>query len=749
MKRTSFIQLSLFLLLFYSLSGCKKEELLIVKSAEVEITFNRDGEIGKATFPKFGQERTIGGFTSLKDCQVLSVNHEGIADSGVRFIKSLKDTVSGNECVLTETFTPTENSIRWEIEIIGEGANWSTPIETHFQYPVNSSVKHWLPWADPRGDISGGGTDNALIANAIINSGDLSDFNSWADPLVAMPVHDALWHYGAPRYEYDNPGILYCPFQGDVMCIPMISFLEEEPDFGLSLVLSPEDLMLDVNLETTADGGVKFSRFNHRLGGGKVVRFAMDIVFHQADWRSSLAWASTRYHQYFYPVNPLAQQIAGTGAYSNSDVDFDAEKMKKMAFSVNWRASFDFPFMGMFIPPVDETAVWPSFVRERNIGKVKRKPTSIPKMQQYCQKMNDNDFHVLSYFNVTEFGTLIEYPKPESKRKAGEPIWKDANDYLYEKLSDAMLFVPDKQKAVTDKGIYSAYPGKPFWTWEKAVAMDPGVKSYQDFLVDQAKRTVEKLPDSYGICIDRMDWTRFYNHKTDDGLSWMGGQAVGSMNVSWHQIMERLNPIFHDNNKLIFVNNHVKRIDQLRYVDGIFDEFTYAGSPVNTVALMCTHKPALGWMSSDEQLLPDPDQVMQKYLYMGIFPMAPFPGNDHSIRPSELADKVYLDYGQLFKLLKGKEWVLKPNVVSTLDGTAKVNMFKTFHGYTIPVVYSNNNEETVLVNDPDLNNRILTITAHYPGANKTEDLAYTQDGETIVITTPVKRNCAVIKIKTE
>lgn len=68
-------------------------------------------------------------------------------------------------------------------------------------------------------------------------------------------MNDNLWHYGAPRYEYNNPGILYCPFQVDVFTVPMVSFMESDEDFGLSLGLSPEDVLLDINVETTKNGG--------------------------------------------------------------------------------------------------------------------------------------------------------------------------------------------------------------------------------------------------------------------------------------------------------------------------------------------------------------------------------------------------------------------------------------------------------------------------------------------------------------
>ncbi len=720
----------------------------VVKSPNVEITLSPEGQITSLYLPESGLTRQMSGAVELEDCEIISVSSAKVSGGGFIFVKQMKHTPSSNTCTVTDIFTPTENSVKWEVIIEGDNEDWSTTISNNMAYISTESVEHWLPWADPRGDISEGGTENKQIANAILDAGDLSRFNSWANPLVTLPLQDHLWHFGSPRYEYEQPGALYCPFRGDVVTIPMITFLEKSNDVGVSFVASIDDLILDLTMETTEQGGVKFSHFNHRIGPENTISFTVDIAAHKADWRDAMAWTFNRYTEYFMPENPLAQKIAGTGAYSNSDKPFDVDKMKKMEFGINWRASFDFPYMGMFIPPVEtKDEIWGSFVRQREKGTIKAKPTSINVMQDYCRRMDECDFHVLSYFNVTEFGTQIQYPRPASDRKEGDPLWWSANDYLYENLADAMLLAPEKQVAVTDKGTNSSYPGMPYWTWEMAVAMDPGVESYQNFIVDQAERTVKNLPNSYGICIDRMDWTRFYNHATDDGVSWMGDQAVGSMHVSWHSIMDRLHEVFHSNNKVIFVNNHVKRIDQLRYVDGIFDEFTYAGSPTNTIGLMCTHKPALGWMSNDSQLKPDPDEVMQKYLFLGIYPMCPFPGNDHSMLPTEFADKVYLDYGPLLKLLKGKEWVFKSHVIEAVDNAAMVNLFKTFEGYTVPVMYAQSPSVDVIIRDPELTSGDLKVLAFYPGNEVGVPVKYTQANGELKISTGVERNCAMLKIE--
>ena len=72
--------------------------------------------------------------------------------------------------------------------------------------------------------------------------------------------------------------------------------------------------------------------------------------------------------------------------------------------------------------------------------------------------------------------------------------WRNANDFVYTRVADGVLRSP--------KGGYWA-------TWGAAVAMDPGGPNYQAFLLDQARRHVEKLPAS----------AESPNHVTDTAFS--------------------------------------------------------------------------------------------------------------------------------------------------------------------------------------------------------------------------------------
>jgi hypothetical protein len=700
------------------------------------------GNIMGVAFAASGLSRDVAASTRLAGCEVQATKVETAPGGGLLVRKTWK-AGDGHTFSTVESFTPAPAGIRWEITISDDAPPWSTEIETHFRYPAAPGVKWWTAWGSPYGEGSTANINHEDVANAIIPTTPLK-VGDWQDPLVAVPLRDSHYHYGAPPYSYDEPRTAFCPFQGDLFCIPMVSVMEEKEKQGLSIALSPEDLLLDLGLSTKADGTFVFQRMNHRIGGGRPVKFAMDLVAHQPDWRAALGWLVRRYPAFFNPVVPAAHEIAGTGAYTRNWLDFDVEKMKKMAFMLNWKASHDFPYMGMFLPPVGPDHTWPGFWRG-----AKEPHVSIARMADYAAGMRKHGFHVLSYFNVTEFGTDIKYPAPPRKAASDDDLWKDANDFLHARLADAILYTPSKQKPFKSQHYGLTEPDKPFWTWGKAVVLDPGEPVYQKHLLEQARRHILEIPDASGICIDRMDWLRMYNHRRDDGVSWFGGQPVRSLYTSWSDLMGKLGPVFHDKGKVIYVNNHIKRLEQMRFVDGIFDEFTRGGTPLNTIALLGVRKPVMGWINKEENFQPNADDAMQKYFYLGVFPMAPFPANDHSLHPSPWVDRLYLDYGPLLSAMRGKKWVLTPRCVETTTPGVKVNLFEVFGGYALPVAFAGKAETaTVQVRDiPDLEK--LKAVALHPGVDTPAPVASNLKDGVLTLTVPLVRGCAMVKLSLE
>lgn len=710
-----------------------------VTGPELTAILSSAGEIAALKYGAPRKERPVHSALRLSGCHVASaVETQPMPGQGLMLTRRWVSDSDTSGCVVVERLFPVGKSIRWEVEIRGTGRPWSTPIETELVFPRAASAKFWAPWGDPkRGAIASLPPEKQAALG--ITTGDTAW--KWSDPLVAIPfVNDTLW-FGAPAYTYENPMVGFIPFQGNLISIPLLTIVEPDADEGLSVVLSPEDQILDLRIAMDGKGKFVFSRLFHRISAETPVRFALDLVPHEADWRGGLRWMVERYPAYFDPVLPQADHVAGTGAYSAHEAEFDTAKMKRMAFGVNWKASFDFPYMGMFLPPVtDDQTQWTRYGGG---------PTSVAAMEDYSAKMQSMGFHVLSYFNITEFGANVVDTLPARSPLHEADLWQDCNQYLYYKLANAILRVPPQ---ANEKEIQKVTPRShlngPYYTWGDGIAMDPGDPAYLQFLLDQARRHVQKIPAASGICIDRMDWLRMYNQNSDDGVSWFGGAPARSLLWSWRKALAKLGPIMHEAGKVIFVNNHDKRIDLLNNTDGFYDEFTYASSPLNLTALMGVRKPTIGWTAEEKHLRPDPDAFFQKYLYMGIFPTAPFPGNDHSLRPGDWVDRQYLDYGPLLQTLRGKKWVLAPHCVEVSGGLAKANLFEVPGGWVLPVTFGpREGKVTVKLRHVPRLSTVVSATALYPGSGASTPVGTRIRKGVVEVTVPLVRGCAMVTIR--
>lgn len=532
----------------------------------------------------------------------------------------------------TVRFHAARGGLRWEWQHRSHAeAPWTAPVDTVVQWPNPADAKVWLPW--------GHGWQ-------------------WQDPLEPRPFEDRTYEYGA--FFNREHGL----------SLPMATILDARNGVGVTFIQSPDDVILDMQVSTTRAGEIRFSRAFNRFGGGAgAVSFNVDIVVHEPDVRAALRAIVDRYPQYFDAPNALAHDVGGEGAYSGWEGDIDAPKLAAMGFTMNWKASLDFPYMGLFLPPVDDDVKWNRFAgggsgvyTSKDEGRYGE--TSIRRMNEYSKAMRAQGFHVLNYFNVTEFGGNIVYPPPPTASSEADR-WKDANDFLHGALEGAVLKTP-----------------LPTWTWGKAVIVDCGDPAYRAFLIDQARQHVARLPDSSGICIDRMDWLTRYNPNADDGVTWIDG-INRHLRRSWMSLMEDLGAVFHGANKVIFANDMDRRLELMRHVDGFYDEHAHFPFNLNTSSFLALRKPLVCWTPEENPLMPDPDSYFQRHLYLGAFPTVPYTGNDHTVLPSEENERHYLDYGPLVRALKGRTWVLEPGVVEVRGNAAKANVFETALTYVV------------------------------------------------------------------
>ena len=630
-----------------------------IRGGALTVRIAADGRIATATLGKQRLARPIAAETALAGCHEEGPPAVRSIDRGIEVTRHLVHDAGKERCTLVERFLSTKDSVRWEIEIVGAGAPWTTDIITRLLPSPASRLRE-----DGRGaGGEGSATKSSLKPTDIVFWTAWSDPEQlggpWRDPLVLQPFADRAWTYdGGPN-------------EANLVAVPIATIAEPTDDAGVSLVLSPEDTLLDMRLATNIRGEVDWTRSRYRIAAGKPLHFAMDLVAHEADWRGGLAWMVERYPDFFNPPNPEADWMAGCGAYSADERQFNTVDLRRMSFRVNWKCSEDFPYMGMFLPPLtDDRATWVRGTDEPPIAG-KSALNSFHSLNEYSRWMREQHFYVLSYFNVTEFGRNMRWPAPPRTAATAADLWKDPNDFLYATHVDALLLAG----------------GRPQGTCYNAFAVDVGDPGYQKFMLEQAQRHIDRLPASSGICIDRLDWLRQYNSRGDDGVSWVNGKPARSLYLSWRDFMAKLGPMMHSAGKVIYVNTLTKRLELLRQVDGIYDEFGQAPTALNASALMGLRKPLMCWTPGPNDLRPDPDAFFQRHLHMGAYPTAPYPGNNHCIQPNAWAAQYYLDYGPLLDALRGKKWVLRPHAVEVAGQKAKANLFEVPGGFVVPVTF--------------------------------------------------------------
>ncbi|MGL6195420.1 MAG: NPCBM/NEW2 domain-containing protein [Thermoguttaceae bacterium] len=717
-----------------------EEKAYTVKSPVLSLDLSETGKIVGMQAGKVS--RPICGKSDLKGCQTEGdVTSKSIAESGMEFTRTVKN-VDGNGATVTERFVPTPLGIRWEMEIVGLGDPWTTSINRIFDYnaPEKNDVLFWTAWSDPRC-----GRPSAYKKEDIVNRDPatilypIGTEHNWVDPLLPQPLVRAKLYYGLTPYSYSNPGDS-CPFAGNLFSIPMLTLMEPKEDFGITLGQDPSDKLLDITLDITKTGRTNWSYLRFRISKDSPVKLRADLIPHEADWRGGMRWMRKAHPEYMEPVNPLAHEISGTAAYDRSPgiskVCENAERFHKMGFKVNWQASWDFPFFGMYIPPTkDDNEKWKAFGGWEY---------SVAQYGIDAKRMREAGFFTLNYFNVFEIGTYTKWPETKRTIDNDADLWKNNDDFIYAKLKDGIVTMPKDIEGT--KGKRGAFEENPIGSWEGSLVFDCAVPSVREFLLNQTKLHLEKVPDASGICIDRLDWIRWYNLKADDGYSWFHDRPARCLLASWNDIMEDLGPLMHNEGKVIYANNHDKRIDALKHIDGIYDEFGQAGAPLNLTALQCVAKPALVWTSGPHDLQPNPDAFFQKNLFLGTFPTAPLPDNCHCINPDPVADQFYLDYGKMMTLMRGRKWVLQPHCIEVKNGAAKVNMFEIPEGFVIPVCFAGDATEVEVVIQNVKGLKQVNAEAFHPASETSVPVLSRYENGTLTLNVPVKRGCAMVKL---
>ncbi|MGA3267827.1 MAG: hypothetical protein ABSE16_13500 [Verrucomicrobiota bacterium] len=683
-----------------------------VNAKDIGVKLSVNGEIAGLTAG--GREINATGGTSLAGCtQVGETKVEKLSGGAVEFTRTLQQTGSGRTVTLVDRFKAENDSVRWEIEVASDGDPWTADITTALNYPATAATRFWTAWSDPV-------WTNWFDTD--IQTGE------WRDPLVLRPLIDAAWTYGDWNTSASHT------------VLPLVTIAEPADDFGLSLVVSPEDTILcGSTFKTTPSGAIGFTRTNYRLGGGKRLHFEMNLVAHEADWRGGLRWLTMQYPEFFQPPNRRADEMAGCAAYSGDEEPVDVAHLKKMGFRVNWKLDDDMAYMGMYIPPVTNAdEQWERSWRLEAETPDKPHMTSARTMNHYAEYLKTNGFYCLDYFNVYNFG---------GRRGATNgPLWQNGHAFMLANFPHAPV--------TSRRGLY-----------------DCGDPDFEKFLLEQGDADIRWMPDSAGICIDNTYFSLNNNTNADDGVSWINGGPARAMCLSWDDLFSKLGPKMHNAGKVIFASPLFARLDVYRQIDGFYDEFGYDGRGLNSSAFMGLEKPVLAWSYNDSLFRPNPDTFFQRHLLMGAYPTAPYPWNNHCIIPDMNWDRFYFDFGSLFErdtghkwmkpdqyyvaygplldAMRGKKWVLAPHCVEVVNDTAKVNLFEVPSGYAMPVCFGGNATyaDVIIRNIPSLGSYKYSVIQ--PGVETPASatiLFKDRDGATM-LRVPLVQGCAMVTLQ--
>jgi hypothetical protein len=452
-----------------------------------------------------------------------------------------------------------------------------------------------------------------------------------------------------------------------------------------------------------------------------------------------------RYEPFFEPPNPKVQEMAGTGAYSGWNGPVDVGRLKQMAFTAMWEAAFDWPYMGMYFPPVDDNETWWSAGYDSGGDRLPElmHQLSYRTLNDRARAMRKDGFYYLSYLNFDSWGWTDVYSLKAVNRNLPEKYsWMDPTTFL-QKVADG-IWRDENGKEANLGGL---------------VVMDSDGPNYQADLLEQVRRAMEKIPDSSGFAVDRIWWgidltttgARIINYGADDIVGWYKGRPGRHLSVSFKETLSKLGPLVHGAGKVILYNPCMcYRLDLMREVDGFFGETwptQHGYTCLNGTGFLALRKPGIVWTDNRATLQPDPDAYFQRHLHMGVYPMAPYPKNDHSITPDPEAEAKYLEYGPLMVAMRGKKWVLEPHCIGVEGDAAKANLFAVPGGWVAPVTFGpkDGTVKVVLRNLPG-----FTEAAHcdalLPGVPQPQTVQTSFRDGTLEVQVPMKRGCAMLRV---
>ncbi len=111
-----------------------------------------------------------------------------------------------------------------------------------------------------------------------------------------------------------------------------------------------------------------------------------------------------------------------------------------------------------------------------------------------------------------------------------------------------------------------------------------------------------------------------------------------------------------------------------------------------------------------------------------------------------------MDYGPLFAAMRERKWVLLPHAIRVEGEVAKANLFQVSDGYVIPVVMGGSapSAKVTISSIAEIHEgKAIHCELLYPGDTEWKEFGFSKGSNSITVTVPLQRGCAMIKLRSE
>jgi hypothetical protein len=224
------------------------------------------------------------------------------------FRRRWQSSDSRASCSVEDRLQARGDVLKWKVTVSGMEGLWSVPVITEIRVPKQQYPRYWTTWgsSDPAADVR----------------------SQWSDPLVPADLVDRRMFFGGRTHE-----------DVSAISIPVVAFLDSGGTSAIGFAHAPGDPLVEMELQTTAEGAARFVRTNRRITPGDSFSYTVLLYPRLAGCRDLLRLYRDGYPQYFEPLGAMTWLVAGNGAYSEWEGPLQDYLLHRQDFRFNWFVS--------------------------------------------------------------------------------------------------------------------------------------------------------------------------------------------------------------------------------------------------------------------------------------------------------------------------------------------------------------------------------------------------------------------------